>query len=139
MLDVLINAVKNYPYFVPFIMFFMGFYIMIADANLIKKVIGLNLIQGAVIVFYLLVAYIDNSVPPIFKEEGDLYANPLPHVLMLTAIVVGIATTALAFALIYVIYKNYKTINEQEIMSINIAADKQMAAENNSINETNSK
>jgi len=118
--ETLMQAFKNYPYFVPFIMLFVGFFILMADTNLIKKVIGLNLIQGSVIVFYILVGYINNSEPPIYKTDSTLYANPLTHVLMLTAIVVGIATTALAFAFIYIIYKNYKTINEQKIMYMNL-------------------
>lgn len=118
--ETLMQAFKNYPYFVPFIMLFIGLFILMADSNLIKKIIGLNLIQGSVIVFYILVGYIKKSEPPIFKTDTTLYANPLPHVLMLTAIVVGIATTAVAFAFIYIIYKNYGTINEQKIMYMNL-------------------
>ncbi len=110
--------ITNYPYLIAFLMFLVGFYILLIEKNLIKKIIGLNLVQGAVIVFYILIAKIDGGVAPIYNEGAqEVYSNPLPHVLMLTAIVVGIATTSLACALIYRIYKDYGSINEDEIIS----------------------
>jgi multicomponent Na+:H+ antiporter subunit C len=97
-------------------MIFVGFYLIILNNHLIKKVVGLGLLQSGIIVFYILVSYIKNSTAPIIDENIEqIYSNPLPHVLMLTAIVVGIATTALALALVYKIYKAYNTLNEDEI------------------------
>ncbi|MFL1781258.1 Na(+)/H(+) antiporter subunit C [Candidatus Hepatincolaceae symbiont of Richtersius coronifer] len=114
-------ALKNYPYAIAFIMILVGFYLLLADKNLIKKVMGLNLVQGGVIVFYILISKIDNALPAIYNIKAsspEVYANPLPSVLMLTAIVVGISTTSLACALIYRIYKNYHTLDESEIARI---------------------
>jgi multicomponent Na+:H+ antiporter subunit C len=113
-------AVQNYPYIVAFIMIMVGLYVLITNKNLIKKVLGLNLLQGGIIVFYIIIAKIDNALPPIYNSKlQETYSNPLPHVLMLTAIVVGIATTSLACALMYRIYQNYGTLDESEIIKIN--------------------
>ena len=110
----------NYPYIVSFLMVMIGFYILLIEKNLIKKVVGLNLLQGGIIVFYVLIGKIKDGVPPIYnKALKETYSNPIPHVLMLTAIVVGIATTSLACAFIYRIYKNYNTLDEQEIIAMN--------------------
>jgi multicomponent Na+:H+ antiporter subunit C len=113
--------VTNLPYIAPFIMLSVGIYLILLDKNLIKKVVGLNLFQGGIIVFYILIAKINKGLPPIdgINIPNEIYSNPLPHVLMLTAIVVGIATTSLACALIYQIYRNYGTINEEELIKIN--------------------
>ena len=115
------NILNNYVYLLPVIMIFVGFYLIILNNHLIKKVVGLGVLQSGIIVFYILVSYIKNSTAPIIENTLEqTYSNPLPHVLMLTAIVVGIATTALALALVYKIYKAYNTLNEDEINLINI-------------------
>lgn len=113
--------ITNLPYIAPFVMMSVGIYLILLDKNLIKKVVGLNLFQGGIIVFYILIAKINNALPPVdgINIKNEVYSNPLPHVLMLTAIVVGIATTSLACALIYQIYKNYGTIDEEELIKIN--------------------
>ena len=110
---------ENIVYIAPFLLIIMGFYLLLLEKSLIKKVIGLNLFQVGIIVFYILIAKIKGGLPPIDNGlNNELYSNPLPHVLMLTAIVVGIATTSLACALIYKIYQNFGTIDELELIKI---------------------
>ncbi|HHL21632.1 MAG TPA: Na+/H+ antiporter subunit C [Aliiroseovarius sp.] len=108
----------NYWLFVFLMM--TGFYIVVAKGNLVKKVIGLNMFQSAVIMLYISMGKVAGGTAPIFPIDGridpaTIYTNPLPHVLMLTAIVVGIATTALALALIIRIREAYDTIEEADI------------------------
>ncbi len=108
----------NYWLFVFLMM--TGFYIVVAKGNLVKKVIGLNMFQSAVIMLYISMGKIAGGTAPIFPADMQIdpevvYTNPLPHVLMLTAIVVGIATTALALALIVRIREEYETIEEADI------------------------
>ena len=102
----------------------VGLYIVIARDNLIKKVMGLNIFQAAAILFYVTMAKVTGGTAPIVPhdpahpgghgEHEILYSNPLPHVLMLTAIVVGVATTALALALAVRIHGDYGTAEEDE-------------------------
>jgi len=94
-----------------------GLYTLIAKKNLIKKMMGLNLFQVAVIMFYVMMGKVSGGTAPILVEglKASDYSNPLPHVLMLTAIVVGIATTALGLALIVRIKEAYGTIEEDEL------------------------
>ena len=92
----------------------IGLYIVITTDNLIKKIIGLSLFQGAVFVHLIMLAYIQGAGPPNLRGEG-LLVNPLPHVLVLTAIVVAIATTALALALIVQTYHHWGSIDEGDI------------------------
>ncbi|MEC9205923.1 MAG: cation:proton antiporter subunit C [Pseudomonadota bacterium] len=100
------------------ILLLIGLFIIIRETNLIKKVIGLNIFQSSVFIFYLIISKVEDGVPPILMETGDIYSNPLPHVLILTAIVVSIATTSLALALIVSIKKEHKTIEEDEFDEI---------------------
>ena len=97
------------------VLMMIGFYIVIAHGNLIKKIVGLNIFQTSVFIFYISMAKVDGGSAPILDENINLYSNPLPHVLILTAIVVGIATTALALALTVRIKEAYGSIEEQEI------------------------
>lgn len=92
-----------------------GFFIVIADGNLIKKVVGLTLFQTSVFILYISMAKILGASAPIAAEGIESYSNPLPHVLILTAIVVSISTTAVALALIIRIKKAYHTVEEDEI------------------------
>ena len=102
----------------------VGLYIVIARDNLIKKVMGLNIFQAAAILFYVTMAKVEGGTAPIVPGGADhggghggheiVYSNPLPHVLMLTAIVVGVATTALALALAVRIHGDYGTSEEDE-------------------------
>ncbi len=98
----------------------IGLYTVIARHNLVKKVMGLTMMQVSVILLYVAMAKVDGGTAPIIAEgaEAATYSNPLPHVLMLTAIVVGISTTALALALVVRIREDYGTVEEDEIFDI---------------------
>lgn len=105
-----------YNYWIVIVLMMTGLYMLIAHGNLMKKVIGLNVFQTSVFILYISLANISTAVPPIVSKEATLYSNPLPHVLILTAIVVGIATTAVALALILRIKEAYGTIEEDLIV-----------------------
>lgn len=105
------------PYWIIIALMMMGLYVVMAKPNLIKKVIGLNIFQTAVILFYVTMGKVRGGTAPILVEGTEVYSNPVPHVLMLTAIVVGIATTALALALVVRLHEAYGTLEEDEIRS----------------------
>lgn len=109
----------NYWLFV--ILMMTGLYIVVARGNLLKKIVGLNLFQAAVFMLYISMGKVAGGTAPILLEGQDTYSNPLPHVLILTAIVVGIATTALGLALIVRINETYGTIEEDEVLEIDRA------------------
>ncbi len=92
-----------------------GFYIVMSSRNLIKKMVGLSLFQTSVFILYITMGKIAGGTAPILAGPGAAYSNPLPHVLILTAIVVGVATTALGLALIVRIQEAYGTVEEDEI------------------------
>ncbi len=115
-----------YNYWMVIVLLMTGLYTLMAHHNLVKKVIGLNVFQSAVIIFYVTMGKVRGGTAPIFTAEDlerldrgagleTVYSNPLPHVLMLTAIVVGIATTALALALVARIHEAYGTVEEDDI------------------------
>ena len=104
-----------YNYWVVVALMMLGFYIIIAHGNLIKKIIGLSIFQTSVFIFYISVAKLDGGSAPIIADGTSAYSNPLPHVLILTAIVVGIATTALGLALTMRINEAYGSIEEEFI------------------------
>ncbi len=142
-----------YNYWIVVFLMMTGFYIVIARGNLIKTVLGLNIFQTSVFLLYITMGKIEGATAPIIPPEiaaaaahghgqhGEaaesiphvadhahevaaiVYSNPLPSVLMLTAIVVGIATTATALALIVRVREDYGTIEEDEILAIDRAAD----------------
>jgi len=103
-------------YWVVIILMMIGLYTVIARDHLVKKVMGLNIFQSSVILFYVAMGKVNGGTAPIFGEEGLVFSNPIPHVLMLTAIVVGIATTALALSLAIRIQEAYGTCEEDEIL-----------------------
>ena len=102
-------------YWIAIVLMMIGLYVVIAQGNLIKKIVGLNVFQVSVFVLYIAMGKVDGGTAPIIAEGITTYANPLPHVLILTAIVVGVATMAVAFALIVRIREAYGTIEEDEI------------------------
>jgi multicomponent Na+:H+ antiporter subunit C len=104
-----------YNYWVVVLLMMIGFYIVIAQGNLIKKIAGLIIFQTSVFIFYISLGKVDGGTAPIIADQFSQYSNPLPHVLILTAIVVGIATTALGLALIVRIKEAYGSIEENEI------------------------
>ena len=107
-----------YNYWVAIILMMCGLYVVIAKGNLVKKVIGLNVFQVSVIMFYVSMGKIEGGTAPILTEGTQVYSNPVPHVLMLTAIVVGVATTALGLSLVVRIHEAYGTIEEDEIRDL---------------------
>ncbi len=97
----------------------IGLYMMIASPNLVKKVIGLNMFQTAIFLFFVSTAYVTDGRVPVVDGSGEtLYASPLPHVIVLTAIVVGVALTAVALALIIRIYEEYGTLDETVLREV---------------------
>ncbi len=116
------NFIGLYSYWIVVVLMMAGLYIMIARYNLVKKIIGLGLFQTSIFYLYITMGKVDGGTAPILlDEEGVVYSNPLPHVLILTAIVVGVATSAVALALIVRIYESYGTIEEDELKAIEAA------------------
>jgi multicomponent Na+:H+ antiporter subunit C len=107
-----------YNYWVVVVLMMIGFYIVIAQGNLIKKIVGLNIFQTSVFVFYISLAKRDGGTAPIYVEGITDYSNPLPHVLILTAIVVGVALTAMGLALAVRVYETYGSLEEDEIQAL---------------------
>jgi|TARA_B110000967_G_scaffold195564_1_gene225197 multicomponent Na+:H+ antiporter subunit C len=107
-----------YNYWVFAVLLMIGFYAVIAKANLIKKLIGLSLFQSAVFLMYISMDKVEGGTAPIIKPDAvdQLYSNPLPQVLILTAIVVGVSTLALGLAIVVRIKERYGTIEENEIL-----------------------
>jgi len=93
----------------------IGLYIVIAHGNLIKKIVGLTILQTSVFIFYISMAKVEGGTAPILDSKIILYSNPLPHALILTAIVVGIATMALGLALVVRIKEAYGSVEEEDI------------------------
>lgn len=113
-----INTVLGlYNYWIAIVLAMAGFYIVISRGNLVKKIVGLNVFQTSVFLLYITMAKVEGGTAPIVEEAYSLYSNPLPHVLILTAIVVGVATTALGLGLVVRINDAYGTIEEDEINS----------------------
>ncbi|MEN8722819.1 MAG: cation:proton antiporter subunit C [Alphaproteobacteria bacterium] len=106
----------HYNYWIIIVLMMVGLYAVIARGNLIKKIVGLNIFQTSVFMLYISLGKVDGGTAPILEEGLTRpFSNPLPHVLILTAIVVGIATTALALALVLRIKAAYGTIEEDEL------------------------
>lgn len=105
----------HYNYWLIVIIMMAGFYTVISRGNLVKKIAGLNIFQVSVFLLYISIGDVKDGAVPIIVKGVTLYSNPLPHVLILTAIVVGVATTALGLALVIRIKEAYGTIEEDEI------------------------
>jgi multicomponent Na+:H+ antiporter subunit C len=104
-----------FNYWIVVLLMMAGLYIVIASANLIKKLIGLSLFQASVFILYISFGKMHGGAPPILSPQAEAYANPLPHVLILTAIVVGVATVSVGLALIVRIHEAYGSTDEDEI------------------------
>lgn len=120
--NVLISRVNYWAYIV---LMMIGLYGIIAKKNLVKKILGMNILQTAVILFYISIGAKKNATIPIIEHGHDAahtavtathYINPLPHVLMLTAIVVAVATLGVALTLVIKIHQQYHTLEENEIL-----------------------
>jgi len=108
-----------YNYWVFAILLMIGFYAVIAKRNLVKKLIGLSLFQSAVFLLYITMGKVDGGTAPIFGGTSNaIFSNPLPQVLILTAIVVGISTTALGLGIVVRLKEEYGSIEEHEIQEI---------------------
>ena len=116
-LEVLLS---NFYYVAAIIFFLIGLYILLTHPNLIKKVIGMNIIDSSIFLFFVAVGYVEGGKSPIIEktEEAVNYVNPLPSGLMLTGIVVSVSITAFALALIIKLYQYYGTLNIEEIVEI---------------------
>lgn len=108
---------SHYSYWITVLLLAAGLYIMIARGNLVKKLIGLSIFQTSVYLLYIAPGKLIGGTAPIVAEGFKVYSNPLPHVLILTAIVVGIATLALGLAIVVRISAAYGSIEEDEIVA----------------------
>jgi multicomponent Na+:H+ antiporter subunit C len=107
----------HYPYWISIVLMMSGFYAVMSSSNLIKKLIGLSLFQTSVLLFYVAAGKVSGGTTPIYQENVTVYSNPVPQVLMLTAIVVGVATLAVGLAIVVRIRGSYGTIEEDEIIA----------------------
>jgi len=107
-----------FNYWMVIVLMMIGLYIVVSRGNLVKKVVGLNIFQTSVFLLYISMGKISGGTAPILTGKPEVYSNPLPHVLILTAIVVGVATTALGLALVVRIKNAYDTIEEDEIQAV---------------------
>ena len=106
----------HYNYYVVVILMMIGFYAVIAKGNMIKKIMGLNLFQTSMFILFISAGKVIGGSTPIYQKGVELYTNPLPHVLILTAIVVGVATTAVGLALTVRIREAYGSIEDDELI-----------------------
>ncbi len=110
------EILELYHYWVFAVLLMTGFYAVIAKSNLIKKLIGLSLFQAAIFLLYITMGKVDGGTAPIFSGDADaVFSNPLPQVLILTAIVVGISTMALGLGIVVRIQEEYGSIEEDEV------------------------
>jgi multicomponent Na+:H+ antiporter subunit C len=107
----------HYNYFITIFLMVTGLYIVIARGNMIKKLVGLALFQTSVYLLYIAPGKIIGGTAPVLDPRFAVYSNPLPHALILTAIVVGVATLALGLAIIARIHEAYGTVEEDEIFT----------------------
>jgi len=104
-----------YDYWIVVALMMAGLYVVISRRNFVKQMVGLGIFQASVFIFYIAMGKVDGGTAPIIAEGFTRYSNPLPHVLILTAIVVGVATLAVGLALIVRINEAYGTIEDDEI------------------------
>ena len=112
-----------YNYLIVVFLMMAGFYVVIAQGNLVKKLVGLGLFQASVFILYITMGNISGGHAPVVAEGVTVYSSPLPHVLILTAIVVGVATTAVGLALVVRIHEAYSSVEEDEIHAADLADD----------------
>ncbi len=124
------HFLTHWNYLAVITLMMIGLYIAISRGNLVKKIMGVNIFQAAVILFYVSMGKVAGGTAPILMESPDpvLYSNPVPHVLMLTAIVVGVASTALGLALVVRINESYGTVEEDEIVALDRHEDERALA-----------
>lgn len=123
--DILLLVIEKYNYWIYITLMMIGLYAVIAKKNLVKKIVGMNILQSAVILFFVSIGVKDGSTVPIIEHahgaashavNASDYINPLPHAMMLTAIVVSVATLGLALVIAIKTYQRYLTLEEDEIL-----------------------
>jgi multicomponent Na+:H+ antiporter subunit C len=114
-------AASHFSYWATIALLIGGLYILIARGNLFKKLIGLAIMQTSVYLLYIAPGKLIGGTAPIVAEGYATYSNPLPHVLILTAIVVGVATLALGLAIVVRIREAYGTVEEDEVLKLDRA------------------
>jgi len=114
-METLSDFIQHYHYAITIFVMMAGLYIVVARGNMVKKLVGLSIFQTSVYLLYIEPAKIIGGTAPIIDPAFKVYSNPLPHVLILTAIVVGVATLALGLAIVVRINEAYGTIEEDEI------------------------
>jgi multicomponent Na+:H+ antiporter subunit C len=111
---------SRYEYWMTGVLLLIGFHAMITKRNLVKKLIGLNVLQSAIILFFISLSLKPGGSVPITPHHAgagsQMYMSPLPHVLMLTAIVVMVSTSGVAFALVIRIFRRYGTLDESQLL-----------------------
>ena len=114
-----------YNYWMVIVLMMTGLYMVLARPNVVKKIMGVTIFQVSVIMFYITMGKVSGGTAPILLEGAEevVYSNPVPHVLMLTAIVVGIATVALGLALAIRIFEEFGTLEDDEIQAAELADD----------------
>lgn len=112
------SSLGLFNYWIVVVLMMAGLYIVISRDNLVKKLVGLNTFQASVFVLYITMGKVSGGTAPIYGEGITTYSNPLPHVLILTAIVVGVATLALGLALVVRIRDAFGTIEDDEIHAL---------------------
>lgn len=119
------HIATHWNYLAVITLMMIGLYIMISRGNLVKKIMGMNMFQTSVILLYVSMGKVTGGTAPILIEGAKdvVYSNPLPHVLMLTAIVVGVASSALGLALVVRVREAYGTVEEDEIVALDREED----------------
>ena len=107
-----------FNYWIVIVLMMAGLYIVMSSGHLVKKIVGLNIFQTAVFILFISMGKVAGGTAPIIDSAITVYSNPLPHVLILTAIVVGVATTALGLAIAVRVHEAYDTVEEDEITEI---------------------
>ena len=123
------TILAHYNYWLIILLMMIGLYITLSRGNLVKKIVGLNVFQMSVFLLYISLGKAEDGTAPILTGEPEIFSNPLPHVLILTAIVVGIATTSLGLALVVRIHESYGTIEEDAILGEERRQDRMHLAE----------
>lgn len=112
------NLLANMHFLTAMILFLIGFHTMLTHSNLIKKIIGMNIMETGIFLFFISIGYVRGGSAPIIGKGISSFVNPLPSALILTGIVVGVSLTAFALALIIKLYKYYGTVDADEIMRL---------------------
>lgn len=113
-----VKLMDNAFYAMTIIIFLIGFWIMLSHGNLIKKIIGMNIMESAIFLFFVAIGYVKDGVAPIVDQPDAIYINPLPSALIMTGIIVSVSVTAFALAIIVKLYQHYGTVNIDEIVAM---------------------